>query len=346
MDWLYGHAHAQAHQHEGGHGEHAHAHRTLRDVLDLLEPAQLTPRARATAERIFRILARAEARAHGTTPDKVHFHEVGAVDSIVDVVSVAVCLDDLDVCDVVVSDLTEGCGTVRCAHGILPVPVPAVEAIAAEHGLVLRRCGVPGELVTPTGAAIAAAVRTRENLPQRYRVLRFGTGAGKRPYEGACGFVRASIIEEVGRAAPAETVLKLECDIDDCTGEALGHALDLLLEAGAREAHCLPLVTKKSRPAWQVQVLCTEVERAELERILFEQTTTIGVRRCAMERTVLPRRSVQVNTPYGSLAGKEVVLPSGAARIYPEHDDIARVSREAGVAYQDVYRAALSGEAR
>ncbi|MDO4501872.1 MAG: DUF111 family protein [Coriobacteriia bacterium] len=180
--------------------------------------------------------------------------------------------------------------------------------------------------------------RARESL-----VVSRSAAAPRRP-RSEPATVRPSA-KRVGRAAPAETVLRLECDIDDCTGEALGHALDLLLEAGAREAHCLPLVTKKSRPAWQVQVLCTEAERAELERILFEQTTTIGVRRCVMERTVLPRRSVQVNTPYGSLAGKEVVLPSGAARIYPEHDDVARVSREAGVAYQDVYRAALSGEA-
>lgn len=374
MAWLFGHeggtcdgaqVEEHAHHHDGapdaeaahaGHAhEHAHhEHRTLADVRAVLDAADLAPRARGIAERTFGILAQAEASAHGTTPELVHFHEVGAVDSIVDVVAAAVCLDSLDVDAVVVDELAEGRGTVRCAHGVMPVPVPAVCAIASAHGLPLRPTGVRGELVTPTGAALVAAVRTADRLPERYVIERVGVGAGKRSYEGCSGVLRAMLVREADplpardddRDIPGDAgrdeILKLECDIDDSTGEALGRALERLMAAGAREAHYLPVFTKKGRPAYQLQIICTEDARPELERIVFEETTAIGIRRTRMERTVLPRRPVDLQTELGPMRGKLVKLPDGAVRVYPEHDSVAAAADRAGTSYQHAWRVCLA----
>ena len=294
-------------------------------------------------------MAQAEAKAHGLPIEEVHFHEVGAVDSIVDVVSVAYCLDDLDVTDACVSPLAEGHGRVRCAHGVLPVPVPAVTNIVADHGLVLERRDMEGELVTPTGAAIAAAIRTMDTPPVAYRVLKTGLGAGKRAYDPP-STVRALIIESVepNAQAPQTDALgkpdlwKLETELDDCTGEALGHVTQLLYDAGALEVHYLPVFMKKNRPGYQIEVLCGESRISALESIIFENTTTIGIRRCPEWRTALPREFCEVETEFGTVRTKVVTLPSGAKRAYPEHDSIAELALAAGASYQDVLRATMA----
>lgn len=254
------------------------------------------------------------------------------------------CLDLLDVDQVVVPCLCEGRGTVRCAHGILPVPVPAVCATAARHGIALEVLPVQGELVTPTGAAIVAAVRTSDTLPRRMRIVATGLGAGKRDNPGTSGILRAHIIEDLEHAARPrpDGVWKLECDVDDCTGEALGYCMGRLLDAGAKEAHFCPIYTKKNRPAWQIQVICDEGRREACEDVLFGDTTTIGVRRSWMERTVLPRRACEVDTPFGPVRAKAVTLPSGLERVWPEHDDVAAAAQRSGASYQQVWRAALA----
>ena len=309
----------------------------------------LTQRARYTAQRVFEILAQAEAQAHGTTPEKVHFHEVGAVDSIVDIVSAAVCLDALDIDEVVVPFLCEGSGTVRCAHGILPVPVPAVCATVAQHGIALHVLPVQGELVTPTGAAIVAATRTQDKLPAAFRITSTGVGAGKRDNKGTSGILRAHLIETDGPQrsdtqddTTPRKIWKLECDVDDCTGEALGYCMEALLAAGAKEAHFVPVFTKKNRPAWQIQVICDEERRERCETILFLNTTTIGVRRQRMERTVLVRRPCKVATPLGTVDAKTVELPDGQVRTMPEHDSLAALAHASGKGYQEVLRIALA----
>ena len=201
-DHARGHSHPHAHEDESPHApahDHArirsHEHRGLPEILAIIEAADMSDRAKATARRVFQVLAEAEAAAHGVGVDEVHFHEVGAVDSIADVVAAAVCLDDLDVTDVVVPVLCEGQGTVRCQHGVIPVPVPAVVNVAAAHGIPLRILDVQGELVTPTGAALVAAVRTRSRLPERFVVERVGVGAGKRAYDTP-GILRALVVHE------------------------------------------------------------------------------------------------------------------------------------------------------
>ena len=322
---------------------------------------------RELAKRVFGIVADAEAKAHGIARDEVHFHEVGALDSIADIVAAAWCLCDLAVDDVVVSPLGEGEGTVRCAHGVLPVPVPAVANIAAAHGLALAPLHRAGEFVTPTGAAIVAAARTSESLPRSYRMLRTGIGAGKRAYEPR-SFVRAMVVEDAGQeggpvAAPgaaagegaalfsacqgdgspgAPHLWKLETEVDDCTGEALGRVLGRLYDAGAAEAHFLPAFMKKNRPGYQIEVLCGADKVADLERVLFEETTTIGVRRSPLWRTCLEREMVELATPLGTLVAKVVALPSGDRRAYPEHDSVERLAGEAGVSYQSAWRCAVA----
>ena len=331
------------HHHHHDHHGHAHAHRSIADVRAIIEGSQLTARAQALALSIFGKLAEAEAAAHGATPDTVMFHEVGAVDSIVDICSVAICLDDLDVTDVIVTSLSEGHGTIRCAHGVMPIPVPAVANLCAAARIALVPADVAGELVTPTGAAVVAALRTGSRLPHSYAIERVGYGAGKRPYEGCSGVLRAMLLADSGSVDAGDgdrgVVTKLECDLDDCTGEALGHVIELLMAAGAREAHAIPLVMKKGRPGHQLEVICNDGLAPALERIIFENTTTIGIRSHEERRHALPRTPGAVETRYGHIETKRVVMPDGSVRAYPEYASVVAASERTGASFQDVFAA-------
>ena len=344
----------------GHHHGHHHGHRNLADIEAIIETADLTPGARALAIRAFRILAAAEAKAHALPLDQVHFHEVGAVDSIVDVIAAAVLLDSLDIERTVIPVLTDGRGTVRCQHGVIPVPVPATLNICIAHSLPLTQAPVDGELVTPTGAALVAALDPVFELSSRYMVKRIGLGAGKRAYSRP-SILRAMLIEELPAAktdapdAPLPShafgsaedpandgIYKLECDLDDCPGEQLAYAADCLRAAGAREVHWLPILTKKQRPAYQLQVICAEADIERLQLVIFRETTTIGIRRQRMERTVLPRAVEEVHTAYGTVRVKRVTLPDGSSRIKPEHDDCSAIAAREGLPLQEVVAAARS----
>jgi len=345
MAWLYA-DHAETHHHGHGHEHgHHHEHRGLADCLAIIGGSGLPEGAKGIAARAFDILAEAEAKAHGTEKDRVRFHEVGAVDSIVDIAAAAWCLDALGVSDAVISPLAEGQGRIRTAHGSIPIPVPATLNICMAHGLVLAPTGRTGELVTPTGAALAAAIRTRDALPAAYAVKAVGYGAGKRAYE-IPSVLRAMLIEEGGPAETSPSLWKLETEVDDCTGEALGHVLDRLLRAGAREAHFLPCYMKKNRPGYQLEVLCSGEDIAGLEQIIFEDTTTIGIRRSPLERTALPREEISLETPYGTALAKRVVLPSGEVRAYPEYTSVAALARANDASYQTVYQAVVAAMPR
>lgn len=341
--------------------DHHHAHRGLAQVEQVIDAASLSDRARGLARDAFRILARAEAKAHGLPIDQVHFHEVGAVDSIVDVLAAAFLIDDLDIERAIVPALTDGHGTIRCQHGVIPVPVPATLNICIAHGLPLSSSSVEGELVTPTGAALVAALEPEFSLPERYTIRAVGLGAGKRSYERP-SILRAMLIEEldarVGAAAreprpslSAETqapncIVKLECDIDDCSPEVLAYAAERLREAGAREVHWLPIFCKKGRPAYQLQVIVEPSDVLRMEEIILSETTTIGIRRQQMERTCLPRAIESVETPWGDVLVKTVRLPDGTRRTTPEYKACAAIARDKGVALQtvmDTVREAVCG---
>ncbi len=349
MGFLRGRGHGcdrdHGHGHEHGHGRdhgHGHAHRSLDDILRILDASALSERARSLAAKTFGILARAEAKAHGVALEDVHFHEVGAVDSIVDIAAAAVLVDYLGIERVCVPVLADGRGTIRCQHGVIPVPAPATVNVCAAHGLPLASRAIEGELVTPTGAALVAALEPRFELPGRYVVRRVGAGAGKRAYE-VPSLVRALLIEEVpapARSACGDLVAKIECDIDDATGEHLAYAAERLREAGALEVHWLPIFTKKGRPAYQLQVVCALEAAAALEELVLRETTTIGLRRQLMERFVLPRSMERVDTAWGEISVKRVELPDGSSRIAPEYEEVAAAARGAGVSFAAVEQAA------
>ncbi len=300
----------------------------------------MTPHALELAQKIFHIIGAAESKAHGVPMEEVHFHEVGAVDSIVDITAVAVLLDSLHVDEVIIPELCEGQGWVRCQHGVIPVPVPAVVHIAEAHGLVLRRIPLEGELVTPTGAAIAAAIRTGEVLPPRYRILKTGIGAGKRKYERP-SLLRVMLLEPVeDRNAYKDVIVKLESNIDDCSGETLGYVMDLLMEAGARDVNYTPVFMKKNRPAYQINIICTPSDVEKMEDILFRETTTIGIRRMEMERTILNRRKETLNTQFGPI-GMKICGRNGWERAYPEYEDLKKICLENEISYPEAYQIAL-----
>ena len=332
------HDHEHHHDHHHDHGHHHH-HTGMKEIREIIGGLDMTDGARALALRIFEIWAQAESEAHGVPVDEVHFHEVGAIDSIVDIVAAAVCFDDLGITKVAVTGITEGSGTVRCQHGILQVPVPAVAGIARAHRLPIRCTNRKGELVTPTGAAIAAALMTQDTLPETFVIEKTGLGAGKREYE-IPSILRAMVIQPLEsaqeKAAAADTVWKLECDIDDSTGEQLGYALEKLFEAGAREAHYTPIFMKKNRPGYELTVICDEAHRQKMEEVIFAQTTTIGIRRHEMARTVLTRRVVNVQTRYGEIPVK-VSGEGRTRRVHPEYEKVSEAASKYGAPFGAVY---------
>ncbi len=354
MQYLHGHEHEHSHEHEHEHAHgHDHAHaRNLRDIETILRGGALTAHALELALRIFTIVARAEAKVHGKSIEEVHFHEVGAVDSIVDIAAVSICLDQLGINDVIIPSLTEGQGQIRCQHGLLPVPVPAVTQIAEAHQLTLHISGVQGELVTPTGAAIAAAIRTRDTLPAQFEIVKCGIGAGKRDYACA-GILRAMLIREKDPAQAVkdgqptddfsgiltDEIVKLETNLDDCTGEALGYVMELLFEAGALDVWYQPVFMKKNRPAYLLSILCRPQDREAMEAIAFRHTTTIGIRCQVMQRSKLPRKIITVSTPWGEADVKCCRFRQETC-CYPEYESVAKLSREGGAPFSEVYRAA------
>lgn len=328
----HGHKHERSHEHEDGHS-HSHTHRNLHDIYHIIDHLDSNERVKEMARTMFRIVAEAESKAHGLPVEQVHFHEVGAIDSIVDIISVAVCMDNLGVEDVVVSALSEGHGHVRCQHGVLPVPVPATANIASSYGLKLHFTDNDGEMVTPTGAAIAAALRTKDRLPASCRLLKIGMGAGNKVFKQA-NVLWAMLLEN--SQDEDHTMWVLETNLDDCTGEMLGLTMEMLLDARAADVWYTPIHMKKNRPAYMMSVLCRESSIEAMEEIILTQTTTIGIRRYPTERTVLERSEIQVETSYGP-ADVKMCAYKGRKFFYPEYESIRRICMEQGADFQTAY---------
>lgn len=349
MEYLHGseksytghheHSHEVNHEHHHGHThshEHPHEHRGMKEITEIIQKSEMTVRAKKMAMRVFDILAQAESKAHGVPVEEVHFHEVGAVDSIVDIAAIAICMDNLDISNVIVPVLYEGTGFIRCQHGQIPVPVPAVTHIAETHKLKLKITDIQGELVTPTGAAVVAAFRTSDRLPEDFTMLKTGIGAGKRQYR-CPGILRAMLIRETTDLQIKDIIWKLETDMDDCGGEMMGHVMNLLMANGAREVHYTPIYTKKNRPAYTLTVICKESEREKLENLIFSETTTIGIRRVEMERTILQREIQKKDTPIGTAIVKACTLPDGNIRYYPEYENVAELAERNQLSFCETY---------
>lgn len=330
----HGHGGEEPHHH---HEHHHHHGRHLAEIMGIIDATDMTDSAKALAGKMFHIVAEAESLAHHMPLEEVHFHEVGAIDSIVDIIAAAVTFDSLGITDVIIPCLTEGRGTVRCQHGVLPVPVPATMNIIEAYDMPLTIMEAKGEYVTPTGAAIAAAICTTHQLPKAFRIVATGLGAGKRAYTERTNILRAYLIEGNAMEEGKDEIVKLETDIDDSTGEALGYTIDRLMQAGALDVHYSPVYMKKNRPAWELTVICKKSRMEELEDIIFKETTTIGIREFpSVMRSILRRNQKQVETPFGIAEVKEVALP-GERRFYPEYESVKAIAEKEHLPFAEVY---------
>ena len=329
------HHYEHSHEEEYAEHHHHHEHRHLAEVEEIIDKAEMSDKARVLAKKMFRIVAEAEAKAHGCAVEEVHFHEVGAVDSIVDIISIAVLVDDLGLDEVIVKSLNEGQGFVMCQHGRLPVPVPAVLNIAEKYGVTLRPTDNDGEMVTPTGIAIAAAVRTDERLPAAYRVLKTGIGLGKRDF-GHANFLRAMIVEDTVAEGQMYAV---ETNIDDSTPEELGLAMEKLFAAGAADVHFEPCLMKKNRPAYILRAIVAADKLAAAEDVIFRHTSTIGLRKYPVERTCMAREITEVELSYGKVKVKKCSL-GDIVRYNPEYESVKALSEKNGQTFREVFDAA------
>lgn len=323
------------------HSDEHHPHRPLSTILELIAVADLPARAARRAEAVFRRLAEAEAKVHGIPVERVHFHEVGAVDAIVDIVGTAVGLELLGIDQLGVSPLNVGGGQVQAAHGWLPVPAPATAELL--RGMECYSSGVAHELVTPTGAAIAAALAAPSGPLPRMRLTAVGWGAGAAELPQQPNvlriFVGEAVAEPVGQEEP---VTLLEATLDDMNPQLYGHVVDRALAAGALDVWITPVQMKKNRPGQLLSVLCRPEHVEPLIELLFAETTTLGVRLREARRRLLAREWVTVATPYGPVRVKVARAGPRIVNVAPEFDDCQRIASAAGVPLKEVLAEALA----
>jgi len=340
-------AHEHEHSHAGEQGSHSHterstAHRGLPEIRRIIAAAHISPRAKAFALRAFELLARAEAKVHNRDAESIHFHEIGSEDAIVDILCAAVAVEHIAAERWYSSALNVGSGTVRCAHGVLPVPAPATAELL--RGAPVFSSGVQKELLTPTGAAILRALDVCfEPLPPVV-ISATGYGAGARDLPGAPNLVRLSIGELVASASQVETdaVTILEANLDDMNPQLFGYIQQKLLDAGALDAFAVPVQMKKGRPGLIFTVIATPAEAEKLSRILLTETTTLGVRHRTEQRRILGRRHVTVESPWGSIRIKLGLLPGGeVVNCAPEFEDCRQIAESTGVPLKIVMQEAM-----
>ncbi len=334
----HGHDHAHGHAHDGGHG-HRRPRRGLKDILDLLERSSLSPRVRDRAAILFRRLAEAEAEAHGTPVEEVHFHEVGAIDSIVDIVGSVYGLSELGVEQVFSSALNLGSGSVTMAHGTFPIPAPATARLT--QGVPVYGGG-DGELTTPTGALLVTGHATSYGPLPLMKIERVGYGAGSRESSAGPNVLRLIVGESLEAAGPGERVAVLETEIDDMSPQFCGPLVEKVLAAGAFDAYFTPIFMKKGRPGILVTTLVDPARRAAVEDLLFKETTTLGVRRWECDRTCLEREMISVETAFGAVRVKQARRGGQVVNAQPEFDDCERIAREKGLAVKEVWAAAFA----
>lgn len=320
--------------------EHEHAHRHLHHILSMIDAGQLTDRQKETARKIFVRLAEAEAKVHGTTPEEVHFHEVGAADSIADIVGAAVGWDLLGVDRIIASPIPTGNGKITIMHGEVSIPAPATAELL--RGVPLAESDVQGELTTPTGAAIVATLADSFGPRPAMTVQRIGYGAGQKEFAGRANILRLLVGEttDANEENNADQVCVLETNLDGTSGELIGYCAERLWEAGVLDVYTTAIQMKKNRPGVKLTVLCQPNIATAVEDILFRETATLGVRRWTAARTVLSRRPQSVQTPWGPVDGKVAWLGDGKPRFAPEFESCRRVAIEQQVPLGDVYEAA------
>jgi uncharacterized protein (TIGR00299 family) protein len=339
------HEHEDEHKHAQGPGHH-HNHefiqahgRSLKEIKNLIAKAAISERAKTTATAIFQALGEAEAKIHDMDIESVHFHEVGAVDAIVDIVGAAVGAEALGVDEIACSPLNVGGGTVKCAHGVFPVPAPATVELLKD--VPIYSSGVQKELVTPTGAAIVKVLTTRFGNVPAMKIEKSGYGAGSRDIAGHPNVARLVIGEAaaaqdltqsledrsgIARHTTAETISVLEANLDDLNPQVFGYVMDRLLEEGALDAFGIPVQMKKNRPGMLLTVLCKPHDADKLTHLIFTETTTLGVRRRDGQRQALSRRWVNVATPWGDVRMKIASMNGTVTNYAPEYEDCRQIA--------------------
>ena len=333
MHQAHGHGHDHPHDHEHGHDhhhkhEHGHSHGVLHEIEHLVEHMDVSEKVRKDILGVYAVLAEAESAVHGVPVDQIHFHEVGTLDALADIAMTCLLMDRIRPARVVVSPVRVGSGTVKCAHGILPVPAPATARILA--GIPVYAGDIASEMCTPTGAALLKYFADSFGAMPPMTMDRIGYGMGKKDFDTA-----NCVLAILGETeAGGDTVAELSCNVDDMTAEEIGYAVTKLLDLGALDAYTIPIGMKKNRPGTMICVLASPAKREELTEALFRLTTTIGVRAAELDRRILERESETEDTAYGPVRYK-VSRGFGVVRRKPEYEDLARIADETGTGIRD-----------
>ncbi len=343
----HGHSHEHGHSHSHSHDDNGHSHnRTFADIRSLINSSALSDWVKEKSVAVFRRVAEAEGKVHGMPPDEVHFHEVGAVDSIVDIVGGCIALELLGKPRVLAAPITEGTGWVECAHGHFPVPTAATLEILGARGVAVNQCDEPHELVTPTGAALLAEFAESFELMHGVTPERIGYGLGTRDMNTRPNVLRA-VLGQADAATGAkpldwerDTVTVIETNLDDINAEHLGHFVEIALETGALDVFHTSIQMKKNRPGVLLTVLCTETDADRFSELILRETTALGIRRHATDRRKLRREVVTVETPLGQVRVKLGRLNGEVVQAAPEYESCRKVADQAGVPLKAVYAAA------
>ena len=327
------------HEHHHDHGEHEHEHhhhhehRNLNDINKIIDESSLDERVKDLAKKIFIRVAKAESKVHNKPLEEVHFHEVGAIDSIVDIVGTAILINKINPDKVISSIVNDGYGFIECAHGKMAVPVPATSEIFVSAGVKFRQVDIDTELVTPTGAAIIAELSDEFKIMPGMKVEKIGWGAGYKDIE-----IPNVLKVYLGEIEEKEDgIYVMETNIDDCSGEILGYTSDILFDAGALDVFFTPIFMKKNRPAYRLTVACKKEDMEKLQNIIFRETTTIGIRYRFEERKVLKREEFEIDTKYGMLKVKKVVN-NGEEYLYPEFESMKELAKKKNIPLKELYK--------
>ena len=316
--------------------EHHHEHRNLQDVNNIIENSSLEEQTKQLAKRIFKRVAEAEAKVHHKSIEEVHFHEVGAIDSIVDIVGTAILINKIQPERIISSIVNDGYGFIQCAHGTMAVPVPATSEIFSKAKVKFKQIDVDTELVTPTGAAIISELAKEFTVMPAMTVQKIGWGAGKKDLKIPNVLkVYLGDVEETQQMQEEITVM--ETNIDDTTGEILGYTAEKLLQNGALDVFYTPIYMKKGRPAYRLTVACSKKDIEKLQTIIFKETTTIGIRYRYEKRTVLPREKMEVDTKYGTIQAKQIKLGK-ETYVYPEYESMKKIAEEKNIPLRELYQ--------
>jgi hypothetical protein len=324
-------------------------HRNLSTILGLIRRSTISTNAKDIAMRIFERLGRVEAKVHGTTLDRIHFHEIGAIDSIVDIVGAAVAWDELGIQRAYASPIPTGTGTIKIAHGMVSIPAPATAELLSN--VPIAPCGLPFEMTTPTGAAIVAELVDEFGPMPSMQVCRIGYGSGQREMPDRPNLLRVLLGHKVpGRktsqgsssdeSSESDQICVLETNLDDVSGEQIGFAIEMAWKNGALDVFTIPIQMKKNRPGVLLTVLCRREDGKRLEEILFEHTGTLGIRHRKQSRSIIPRAEIEIETPWGAVSGKVAMLPSGDVDFSPEYDDCREIASANGLRLVEVIDAA------